>query len=81
MNADDADTPSPALEIWGGVEATCNRVGDRWFDQLAWSGHDRRIEDLDAFAGLGLAAVRYPVLLERHAPHEHHLRRFPGRSG
>jgi len=57
------------LELWGGVECTLNRVGDTYFDQLHWSGHDRRIEDLYLFAGLGLRALRYPILWERHAPH------------
>ena len=56
----------PAL--WGGVECTLNRVGDDHFDQLALTGHDRRIEDLDLFAGLGLTALRYPLLWERVAP-------------
>ena len=56
------------LELWGGVECTLNRVGDTHFDQLEWSGHGRRIEDLDLFAGLGLSALRYPVLWERTAP-------------
>jgi len=56
------------LELWGGVECTLNRVGDTYFDQLEWSGHDKRIEDLDLFAGLGLRALRYPILWERIAP-------------
>ena len=56
------------IEWWGGVECTVNRVGDRWHDQLVWSGHDRRPEDLDRFADLGLQALRYPVLWERVAP-------------
>jgi dTDP-4-dehydrorhamnose reductase len=56
------------LELWGGHECTVNRVGDRFFDQSARSGHDRRPEDLDQFAALGLKALRYPVLWERHAP-------------
>jgi dTDP-4-dehydrorhamnose reductase len=63
------DTRAP-LEIWGGVECTVNRVGDRWFDQLAWSGHDRRIEDLDAIRSLGIRRVRYPLLWERLAPRD-----------
>jgi dTDP-4-dehydrorhamnose reductase len=57
------------LEMWGGVECTVNRVGDRWFDQLVWSGHDRRADDLDRFAALGVKALRYPALWERMAPH------------
>jgi dTDP-4-dehydrorhamnose reductase len=54
--------------MWGGVECTHNRVGDEYIDQLGYSGHDRRIEDLDLFAELGLRALRYPVLWERTAP-------------
>ena len=53
------------LEIWAGIECTVNRVGDRTFDQLASSGHDRRDEDLALIASLGITAVRYPVLWER----------------
>lgn len=56
------------LELWGGVECTFNRVGDVYHDQLERSGHDRRIDDLDLFAGLGLRALRYPILWERTAP-------------
>ena len=63
MNTGDAP-----LEVWGGVECTVNRVGDCWFDQMAWSGHDRRVEDLDRIAALGVRALRYPVLWERLAP-------------
>jgi len=53
------------LELWGGHECTVNRVGDRWRDQTVLSGHEERITDLDAFAALGLKALRYPVLWER----------------
>ena len=56
------------LALWGGVECTLNRVGDRYFDQLERSGHASRVEDLDAFAALGITAIRYPVLWERVAP-------------
>jgi dTDP-4-dehydrorhamnose reductase len=59
------DTAPTAPEIWGGVECTVNRVGGEFRSQLAFSGHLDRIEsDLDAFEGLGLAAIRYPVLWE-----------------
>jgi dTDP-4-dehydrorhamnose reductase len=58
-----------ALELWGGVECTVNRVGDQWRDQLRASGHDLRIEDLDRFAELGLRRLRYPALWETSAPH------------
>jgi dTDP-4-dehydrorhamnose reductase len=57
-----------ALELWAGVECTVNRVGDEYFDQLERNGHARRIGDLDLFAGLGVRAMRYPVLWERTAP-------------
>lgn len=59
----------PRLSLWGGVECTVNRVGDHWFDQIERSGHHQRTGDLDAFAGLGLTGMRYPVLWERTAPH------------
>jgi dTDP-4-dehydrorhamnose reductase len=55
------------MEIWGGVECTVNRVGDRYFDQVVRSGHDVRLDDLDRFADLGITAIRYPVLWERIA--------------
>jgi len=54
--------------MWAGIECTVNRVGDRTFDQLAWSGHDRRDQDLALIASLGVTTVRYPVLWERTAP-------------
>lgn len=56
------------LELWGGIECTVNRVGDRYFDQVERSGHARRIDDLDRIAALGIRALRYPVLWERAAP-------------
>jgi dTDP-4-dehydrorhamnose reductase len=52
-------------EIWGGVECTVNRLGDRYRDQLVLTGHHDRIDDLDRIAELGIRAVRYPVLWER----------------
>jgi dTDP-4-dehydrorhamnose reductase len=56
---------SGELELWGGLECTVNRVGDRYTDQVELSGHHLRISDLDLFAGLGLSALRYPILWER----------------
>jgi dTDP-4-dehydrorhamnose reductase len=64
-----ADGRPPAPEVWGGLECTVNRVGDRTFDQTVQSGHQQRGSDLDQIAALGLKAVRYPVLWERIAPH------------
>ena len=58
----------PPLELWGGIECTVNRVGDRYFDQLERSGHAHRLDDLDRIAALGLRTVRYPILWERVAP-------------
>jgi dTDP-4-dehydrorhamnose reductase len=55
-------------EVWGGIECTINRVGDTYFEQLQRLGHVDRPDDLDLFAGLGLKAIRYPVLWERVAP-------------
>jgi dTDP-4-dehydrorhamnose reductase len=63
---DRAAAQSPALELWGGIECTVNRVGDRFLDQSHASGHDRRISDLDLIADLGIRTLRYPVLWERH---------------
>ena len=60
--------PAALPALWGGVECTVNRVGDRYFDQMERSGHAWRIEDLDRFADLGLRGMRYPVLWERVAP-------------
>ena len=57
-----------ALELWGGVECTVNRVGDEYYDQLEKNGHAGRADDLDLFAALGVRALRYPVLWERTAP-------------
>lgn len=55
------------MEIWGGVECSHVRIGHRVSDQLAKSGHDKRFEDLERFASLGIKALRYPVLWEKHS--------------
>jgi dTDP-4-dehydrorhamnose reductase len=56
------------IELWGGLEGTVNRVSDQYFSQIEQNGHDRREDDLDRFAALGIRALRYPVLWERVAP-------------
>lgn len=61
-------TQNQDMAIWGGVECTLNRVGDRWHDQIERSGHARRAGDLDLIAALGIRTLRYPVLWERVAP-------------
>lgn len=51
-----------ALELWGGVECTINRVGDTYYDQHARSGHRERVcQDLELFASLGLRSLRTAV--------------------
>ena len=57
-----------AIEVWGGLECTVNRVGDRWLDQIERCGHAERVTDLDLVAKLGIRTLRYPVLWERVAP-------------
>lgn len=56
----------PALEMWGGVECTRVRIQRRIEDEAARTGHDRRDDDLDRFAALGLSALRQPALWEHH---------------
>lgn len=56
------------LELWGGAECTVNRTGDRFLDQSRLTGHHDRPEDLDRLAGLGITALRFPLLWERVAP-------------
>jgi dTDP-4-dehydrorhamnose reductase len=62
---------SAPLELWGGVECTINRVGDQYRDQLELGGHYVRAEaDIDRLAAIGIRAVRWPILWERHSgPH------------
>src|SRR3954464_6154387 len=55
------------IEVWGGIECTVNRLHDEWFDQTVRTGHDKRIQDLDLIADLGLTTLRYPVVWERVA--------------
>ncbi|HEY0059268.1 MAG TPA: dTDP-4-dehydrorhamnose reductase [Flavisolibacter sp.] len=59
-------TCNDQLEIWGGIECTINRVRDKYFDQLEYSGHYNRESDLDLVASLGITMLRYPVLWEKH---------------
>ena len=64
-DAGNADRP---LEMWGGLECTVARIGDEFIDQTRLNGHEQRGQDLDRFAGLGIKAIRYPVLWERIEP-------------
>ena len=58
----------PPLELWGGVECTINRVGDRFFSQLDRNGRHALLDDLDRFAKLGIRTLRFPILWEDLAP-------------
>ncbi|WP_018612024.1 family 1 glycosylhydrolase [Segetibacter koreensis] len=59
------------IEVWGGIECSLNRVEDRYMDQLDLSGHYKRgYDDIKRFADLGIKALRYPILWEKHAPQE-----------
>jgi beta-glucosidase/6-phospho-beta-glucosidase/beta-galactosidase len=57
-------------EVWGGIECSFSRVQNVFGDQLDYCGHYRRgIEDIEHIAGLGIRALRYPVIWERLKPH------------
>lgn len=64
-------TRSP-LELWGGVECSLVRIGDDFRNQVAETGHRARLSDIDSMAGLGIKAVRYPLLWETVAPESAH---------
>jgi dTDP-4-dehydrorhamnose reductase len=59
---------NPKIEVWGGIECTYNRVTDSYFDQLQYSGHYERDEDIDLFGNLGITRMRYPILWEKLQP-------------
>ncbi|MFN7139991.1 MAG: family 1 glycosylhydrolase [Limisphaerales bacterium] len=54
-------------ELWGGIEATVNRVGDEYSDQLQLSAHYYRLDDIARIAATGIKALRYPILWEHHS--------------
>jgi dTDP-4-dehydrorhamnose reductase len=55
--------------VWAGVECSRLRVRRRVVDQLELTGHAGQAGQMELLADLGAAAVRYPVLWERVAPH------------
>jgi len=55
-------------EVWGGIESTINRIDETYKDQLLSAGHYSRYSDIDRLAELGIKALRYPILWERHQP-------------
>lgn len=63
-----AASASQALALWGGVECSVVRIGDRYRDQSAETGHASRPEDLDRIAALGIRTLRYPLIWETIAP-------------
>ncbi|ADV81256.1 dTDP-4-dehydrorhamnose reductase [Terriglobus saanensis] len=65
MNQNPSVVAQP-LELWGGVEYTCNRVGESYFDQMQISGHAERVSDIERIAELGIKTLRYGLLWERH---------------
>ncbi|HYW33496.1 MAG TPA: sugar nucleotide-binding protein [Gemmatimonas sp.] len=65
-----SDSMLPPLEMWAGIECTINRVRGRFRDQLAMVGHYDRPDDVERLADLGVQAVRWPVLWERHLDSE-----------
>lgn len=58
------------VPIWGGAEYSVVRVHDRIYDQLAQSGHEQRLNDLDLFSDLKIRTIRYPLLWEKYARNE-----------
>src|SRR5690606_25531994 len=45
-----------------------NRVENKFYDQLNFSGHYKRENDLEKICGLGIKKIRYPILWEKHQP-------------
>ena len=68
MESDIEQTGAQGLALWGGVECTLNRVGERYFNQAERSGHEHRPDDVARVIALGVKTLRYPVLWERVAP-------------
>src|SRR5829696_8497515 len=56
------------LALWGGIECTINRVNEVFFDQLEYSGHYNRPNDISILADTGIQKIRYPILWEKHQP-------------
>ena len=68
MSSSANGAPRARPELWGGLECTVARIGDRWRDQFRETGHSDRESDLAAIAALGIRTLRYPVLWESIAP-------------
>ncbi len=68
MQRDEPTERPGRIPLWGGLECTVVRIGDTYRDEFVETGHDRRIEDLDRVAALGIRTLRYPVLWETVSP-------------
>lgn len=58
------------VSVWGGAEYSVVRVNNTIYDQLAQSGHEERLDDLDLFSDLNIKTIRYPLLWEKYAGNE-----------
>ena len=61
----DAGSLQSPPAVWAGPECSFLTVNGWECDQLALTGHDGRLDDIDRLASLGATAVRYPVLWGR----------------
>src|SRR4051794_19731227 len=59
------DSVGATPAVWAGPECAFLTVGSWACDQLAFTGHDRRLDDLDRLAGLGVRGMRLPILWGR----------------
>ncbi len=68
MEQTDKKLLNSSLELWGGIECTINRIGNFYHDQLYYSKHYIREDDIEKIADLGIKTIRYPILWEYHKP-------------
>src|SRR3954452_3369187 len=57
------------IELWGGLECTVNRVGDRFHDQLEGIHPCQTADIVDRLAAIGFRKLRWPAIWEKIAPH------------
>lgn len=62
------DAPAARPELWGGIECTIARIGDRWRNQIDEIGLVLDDAQLRAIAALGLRRLRFPLLWETVSP-------------
>jgi dTDP-4-dehydrorhamnose reductase len=62
------NSKAPPLQVWAGAECTIVRLGDEFRDQSTETGHRDRRDDIERYAEMGVAAVRFPILWESVAP-------------